>query len=64
MKSVENIFILQKIKAGCDLGKYEFNPLRYELKLDTNVKKLYSKEADLHLMLLENRNGITNRKTS
>lgn len=44
------------------IGKYEFNPLRFELKVGTNVKKLSHREANLLTMLVENKNGITNRK--
>ena len=44
------------------IGKYEFNPLRYELKIDTQVRKLSHREANLLAMLTENRNGTTNRK--
>jgi DNA-binding response OmpR family regulator len=44
------------------LGKYEFNVLRYELKINETVKKLSHREAQLLSMLCENKNGITNRK--
>ena len=44
------------------IGKYEFNPMRYELRLGDSVKKLSSREASLLLVLAENRNGTTNRK--
>lgn len=44
------------------IGKYEFNPLRYELKINDAVRKLSSKEANLVLILAENKNGTTNRK--
>jgi DNA-binding response OmpR family regulator len=44
------------------IGKYEFNPLRYELKFGSSVKKLSSREATLLSVLAENRNGTTNRK--
>ena len=44
------------------IGKYEFNPLRYELKCGATVKKLSSREASLLSVLAENRNGTTNRK--
>ncbi|HEY0654506.1 MAG TPA: response regulator transcription factor [Chryseosolibacter sp.] len=44
------------------IGKYEFNPLRYELKFEGKVKKLSSREATLLSILAENRNGTTNRK--
>ncbi|HEY0743438.1 MAG TPA: response regulator transcription factor [Chryseosolibacter sp.] len=44
------------------IGKYEFNPQRYELKIEDKVKKLSSREATLLTMLSENRNATTNRK--
>lgn len=44
------------------IGKYEFNPLRFELKSGSGVKKLSHREASLLAMLAENRNGTTNRK--
>lgn len=44
------------------IGKYEFNPLRYELKFEDKVKKLSSREATLLSILSENRNGTTHRK--
>jgi DNA-binding response OmpR family regulator len=44
------------------IGKYEFNPLRFELKVDANVRKLSHREANLLAMLTENKNGTTNRK--
>lgn len=48
---------------GCiKLGKYEFDPLRFELRKETLVKKLSHREANLLSILIENRNGTTNRK--
>jgi DNA-binding response OmpR family regulator len=44
------------------IGNYEFNPLRYELKIGDKVKKLSSREATLLSVLSENRNATTNRK--
>ena len=44
------------------IGKYQFNPLRYELKYNDRVKKLSHREANLLGLLLENRNGATQRK--
>lgn len=55
----------QKITSVAEIfqiGKYEFNPLRYELKCGEQVKKLSSREASLLSILLENRNGTTSRK--
>lgn len=44
------------------LGKYEFNPLRYELKLGDTVRKLSHREASLLQLLSENRNATVQRK--
>jgi DNA-binding response OmpR family regulator len=44
------------------IGQYEFNMLRYELKINTQVRKLSHREANLLAILSENRNGTTNRK--
>jgi DNA-binding response OmpR family regulator len=44
------------------IGKYQFNPLRYELKFGDQVRKLSHREAQLLSLLLENRNGPTQRK--
>jgi DNA-binding response OmpR family regulator len=44
------------------LGKYEFSPLRYELKKDDTVKKLSHREASLLQILVENRNSTVQRK--
>jgi DNA-binding response OmpR family regulator len=44
------------------IGKYQFNPLRFELKTGDRVKKLSHREANLLILLSENRNGTTSRK--
>lgn len=44
------------------IGRYEFNPMRYELKIGERVRKLSSRETSLLAILLENRNGTINRK--
>ncbi len=44
------------------IGNYEFNSLRYELKINDTIKKLSHREASLLAILYENRNGATNRK--
>ncbi len=44
------------------IGRYLFNPQRYELKINDHVKKLSHREANLLMLLLENRNGPTQRK--
>lgn len=44
------------------LGKYEFSPLRYELKIGDSVKKLSHREASLLQILSENKNATVQRK--
>lgn len=44
------------------IGKYTFNPLRYELVINGKTRKLSHREANLLSILSENRNGTTNRK--
>lgn len=44
------------------IGQYEFNALRYELRHGNTERKLSHREASLLLLLLENKNGTTNRK--
>lgn len=44
------------------LGRFEFSPLRYELKNGDSVKKLSHREASLLQMLTENRNATVQRK--
>lgn len=44
------------------LGKYEFNLLRYELKIANTVKKLSHREASLLQILTENKNATVQRK--
>lgn len=44
------------------IGKYEFLPLKYELRFGEKVRKLSAREADLLKILLENRNFTVARK--
>lgn len=44
------------------LGKFEFNPLRYELKNGNTVRKLSHREASLLQMLIENKHITVQRK--
>lgn len=44
------------------LGKYEFNSMRYELKLGNTVRKLSHREATLLQMLMESKNVTVQRK--
>lgn len=50
------------LPENVELGKYEFNILRYELKIGDNVKKLSHREASLLQMLSENKNSTVQRK--
>lgn len=44
------------------MGKYEFNPLRYELKMESTIKKLSHREASLLQVLAENKNSTIQRR--
>lgn len=44
------------------IGKYEFSPQKYELKLNETIKKLSHRETELLKILVENRNFTVNRK--
>jgi len=44
------------------IGRYEYNPMRYELRCGESTRKLSHREANLLMMLAENRNNITNRR--
>lgn len=44
------------------IGKYEFNTLRFELKLGTTIRKLSNRESTLLQLLTENRNATLLRK--
>jgi DNA-binding response OmpR family regulator len=44
------------------LGKYEFNSMRYELKLGNTMRKLSHREATLLQVLLEHKNATVQRK--
>lgn len=44
------------------LGKFEFSPLRYELKKGDAVRKLSHREASLLQMLIENKHSTVQRK--
>jgi DNA-binding response OmpR family regulator len=47
---------------GIPIGRYTFYPLRYELHLDGNARKLSAREADLLKILLENKHFTVARK--
>jgi len=44
------------------IGRYEFVPDRYEIRIDGNTRKLSHREATLLQMLVENRNATVQRK--
>ncbi|HEX8060601.1 MAG TPA: response regulator transcription factor [Cyclobacteriaceae bacterium] len=44
------------------LGKFEFDPTRYELKIDATTRKLSHREAMLLQVLTETKNIVVNRK--
>jgi DNA-binding response OmpR family regulator len=44
------------------IGKFEFNTLRYELKWESQSRKLSHREAVLLQILAENKNATVNRK--
>ena len=44
------------------VGKYEFLPLKYELRFGEKMRKLSAREADLLKILIENRNFTVARK--
>jgi DNA-binding response OmpR family regulator len=60
--SISNRQRLSSVPEVLMLGKSEFNPLRYELKVNNQIRKLSHREANLIALLAENRNGTTNRK--
>ncbi|MBT1689810.1 response regulator transcription factor [Dawidia soli] len=44
------------------IGRYEFLPLRYELRYDTTIKKLSHRESTLLQTLIDNKNATVLRK--
>jgi DNA-binding response OmpR family regulator len=44
------------------LGKFEFDATRYELRIDSSMRKLSHREAMLLQILSENQNTVVNRK--
>jgi DNA-binding response OmpR family regulator len=44
------------------IGKYELNPEKYELKIGEQIKKLSAREVELFKIFAENQNIIINRK--
>jgi DNA-binding response OmpR family regulator len=53
---------VKSISENIVLGKYEFNSMRYELKLGKEVRKLSHREATLLQVLSESKNATVQRK--
>jgi DNA-binding response OmpR family regulator len=51
-----------KASENISIGKYEFSPLRFELKLGESIRKLSHRESTLLQMLCETRNATLRRK--
>jgi DNA-binding response OmpR family regulator len=51
-----------KVSDCIPIGKYEFTPLRFELKFESTVKKLSHRESTLLQLLNENKNATLLRK--
>jgi len=51
-----------KAKGVEALGKYEFDPSKYELRIGQSVRKISHREAMLLQALIENKNAAVNRK--
>ena len=58
--------ITKKVKSSTpglmSLGKFEFDPARYDLRLDGQARRLSHREAMLLLVLAENKNSVVSRK--
>jgi DNA-binding response OmpR family regulator len=65
---IENLLVLtqrQKDHGTGDvvaIGMYQFNPLRYELKIKDRVKRLSHRESTLLQSLIDNKNSTVMRK--
>jgi two-component system response regulator VicR len=51
-----------KVKGIESFGKYEFDPSKYELRINQNVRKISHREAMLLQALIENKNSAVSRK--
>lgn len=49
-------------QGNITIGRYEFLPLRYELRYETAVKKLSHRESTLLQTLIDNKNATVLRK--
>jgi DNA-binding response OmpR family regulator len=52
----------RELPGNLSIGKYSYDPSRYELKFQDNVRKLSHREATLLTLLAKNKNAITSRK--
>jgi DNA-binding response OmpR family regulator len=66
---IDNLLLLTQrqkdrtpISGSVIIGKYQFNPLRYELRIKDKVKKLSHRESTLLQSLIENKNSTILRK--
>lgn len=64
---INNLLLLSSSKGiaqngSIQLGKYEFLPHKYELRLNETCRKLSHRETELLKILSENRNFTVNRK--
>lgn len=50
------------INGLSQIGKYEFHPQKYELKIGDSIRKLSYRESELLKILSDNRNFTVNRK--
>ena len=51
-----------RVPENIVIGKYEFVPLRFELKFGESVRKLSNRESTLLQLLAENKNATIQRK--
>lgn len=51
-----------KSSESIRIGKYEFTPLRFELKIESTIRKLSNRESTLLQLLTENKNATVLRK--
>ena len=51
-----------RISERVAIGKYDFNPLRFELKIGASIRKLSNRESSLLQLLSENKNATILRK--
>ena len=57
-----NLSKKNKPAGATTLGQFEFDATRYELKINSSIRKLSHREAMLLQVLTENKNSVVNRK--